>query len=125
MKIRLPICVSIFVFLAACNSGTNIKDNNIAAQPTDLLVVTPLLSCSVPSEATVSWNLGDISPSTKAVQVYVKDSSTDDEKLFSEGGRSGKTNTGKWVLSGKTSFILKDKLEGKIFSEVLAKGSKC
>lgn len=125
MDIRSSIFVSIFVFLTACDSATNINDNNITRKPTNLLVVTSLPSCSVPSEATVTWNLGDISPSTKAVQVFVKASSSGAEKLFSEGGRSGKTNTGKWVLSGKTTFILRDKQQGKTFSEVLAKGSKC
>lgn len=123
--IHLAILIPSIIVLSACDSASTIKDSGSSTEPNNLLVVSPLLSCSLPSETNVTWNLGDSSPSTKAVQVYVKASSSGVEKLFSEGGRSGKTTTGKWALAGKTSFTLKDKLGGKIFSEVSVKGPGC
>ena len=123
--IHLAVLIPSIIVLSACDSASTNKDSGNSTEANNLLVVSPLPSCSLPSEANVTWNLGDSSPSTKSVQVFVKASSSSVEKLFSEGGRSGKATTGKWAKAGKTSFILKDKLGGKIFSEVSAKGPGC
>jgi hypothetical protein len=82
-------------------------------------------SCKAPLQVVAEWNLAKIDPTAKAVSIYITSVDGISEKLFAEGGSSGRVETGKWVYAEKTKFILKDKLSKKVFGESFVKGPGC
>ena len=116
------------ILIIACTNTKekpgNSVDSSTQQSPIQLTPNTTS-SCKAPLQVVAEWNLAKVDPTAKAVSIYITSVDGISEKLFAEGGSSGRVETGKWVYAGKTKFILKDKLSKKVFGESFVKGVGC
>jgi hypothetical protein len=82
-----------------------------------------MATCGTGVVATVRWNANAVHASTNATQIWIG-ADTTNQKLFSEGGAQGETQTGPWTEPG-THFVLKNKDDGKVLADTTVGGPKC
>lgn len=115
----MKYCLTIFtIFLLSLLTACD-KDS-----ATRVLSFSPhtLAVCSPASEVTVKWDIRSDFPNVQVIQIYVTGEAS--ESLFAEGNAWGEAKTGPWVKPG-TSFIVKDKVSGKVLSTAAVNGPSC
>lgn len=121
--------LSLAPFLIVACTNTNDKaslpEDSSTQQSAIKLTPGTTSSCKSPLQVVVEWNLAKVDPTVKFATLYISSADGITEKLFAEGGKSGRAETGKWVYAEKTKFILKDKSSKKVLAESFVKGPGC
>lgn len=125
---NFTLTASILLFaLTGCQQQSDPASTPSGAGPasSSALSVEPatLSTCGAGVVATVRWNANAVHASTNATQIWVGADAAN-QKLFSEGGVEGKTQTGPWTEPG-THFVLKNKDNGKVLADTTVGGPKC
>ena len=125
---RLAV-LSIAPFLIVACTNTNDKvslpEDSSTQQSAIQLTPSTTSSCKAPLQVLVEWNVAKVNPTVKFATLYITSADGITEKLFAEGGKSGRAETGKWVYAEKTKFILRDKSRKTVLAESFVKGPGC